>query len=1352
MTVILAIALLAMSADRASADPISAAIVGFMGLTGTAATIATSALTLALSFGASVGLSLLQRALAGRPSAPIGGTTGKLQSGGIVPRSIPFGRTVVTHSLIYHGTYGRVGKTPNAYLAQVFQLADVPCNGLAEIWVNGAKCTIGTTPNADGMFPVTEFFKPEANGRASIDHLWVRFYDGTQTTPDAFMRARFGSDADYPYDAGRIGAGCPYVVVVARANQEVFSGFPQFKFVVNGARLYDPRLDSTNGGSGSQRWADQSTWTFTENPAVVAYNVLRGISYGGRHLFGGQTIGVNQLPVSSWFAAMNECDVLVSLAGGGTERQYRCGGEITTEMKPTDVIERLMAACSGRVVEIGGIYKVRAGAPGAAVMTITDADILSSETQTFEPFKAIGDRANVVTAKYIEPGQGWTAKDAPILYSDTYVAEDGKITLAPLVHDYVPFGVQVQRLMKSALEENRRERKHKLPLPMDAWPLEPGDTIAWTSARNGYTNKLFRVDAVNDGAAQVIGLDLTEVDPADFNWSPSTDQKPIIVTAPVTSTPVSQAASTWTATGVTITGATGRSVAAIRFTWDTDTEDVSGVQFEVWNADQTAIIHVGETDRWDIGSADVSQNVVSSTSYRVRWRYRPTSARQTSWSGYVTVTTPFIAVPPPDDNSLQWAMFADEMKRTLGAPSDAVRQTSQAVERLGRIVNDLTLRQFDAQATLERSIRVTSGDIRASVDERFQVAADEQAGTASAVSSLAGEVQAARGGSTSLSARFDVVNAAWLQGDQAEAAARETLTATVAGNTSAINALATTKADASSVSGTVATVLTQKFGSLASSGYFRISGSLGAGGALSEVLLGVSMSADGATPADGVIRLYGIAKPGGGWRTGVDIQAEVMRWIDPANNVRAFWDATASRFTLDTISVRNARISGVIDNDRGVEFNAPMWMGQRRALITDRTRFAIRFYTDATVTPNVIRTAYLRLEYAQDNLLFVSAGTNFNVLPTRAFQLQSGEMFPSTPAGFVELPVDNFGFLRLWADGTIEAGDYQTGTSNWLTFVARQRGIPPWDMDPRNSLNATRFLIDEPVQIVVPQGVAFATMKGWGMGGFGGDMISSGRGYGGAGGYGSCKFPVTPGERLWVTVPMGSSSISLIRPVATNTNPVPVFPASNTNYFMRTGEFHAGPTGFGGSGRGPRGTTGTQQRHENALPGGGALIISRGPPSRTAGNVICVIPGGGSAIGPYHGGPGGLAGWSGGAGATMRGLDGTFSATAIWGGGGGGWEGGGQAANQGAWVNATECFPGHGGTFFFAPQCTNVVQLSSARATAVAPNSSAAPPNTSDADYVATGQQYGFGGGGNTTGGVCPPGGQGFCVLEFTAT
>ena len=122
------------------------------------------------------------------------------------------------------------------------------------------------------------------------------------------------------------------------------------------------RKDCSVGGAGSHRWNDPATYEHSTNPAVMAYNILRGIDLPNGDVWGGEA-DVEDLPVSVWAAAMNECDIDVPRAEGGTEPQYRAGFEVFLDQEPAAILDKLLAACSGEVVEDGGTRHVRVGPP-----------------------------------------------------------------------------------------------------------------------------------------------------------------------------------------------------------------------------------------------------------------------------------------------------------------------------------------------------------------------------------------------------------------------------------------------------------------------------------------------------------------------------------------------------------------------------------------------------------------------------------------------------------------------------------------------------------------------------------------------------------------------------------------------------------------------------------------------------------------------------------------------------------------------------------------------------------------------------------------------------------------------------
>lgn len=689
-----------------------------------------------------VGLSLLAQSLAGKPKDPTFSINGTLQGGGDISRSFILGRTATAGSLVFVNTWGQDGDTPNAYLTQVIALSDLPVRGLAEVWVNGERVTLGGM--TDRGYSVNEY----------PDSLWIKFYDGTQTTADSFLFTSV-SNGNRWWNPDRIGRGVAYAIVTARVSKNMFSGVPSFKFVLEGMRLYDISRDSTQGGVGPQRYADPATWGGDGDflPAVQIYNLLRGITYNGQWFYGLQNLSASRLPAIAWITQI-EKHRAGTLESTGWVNTYRSGGEIQVEAPLTSAVEALLTACQGRISEVGGVYYLHSGAPEAPVIAFTDDDILSTEEQEFTPFLGLADTINGVSANYPSPADGWVAKTAPPLYRTDLEAIDGNRRLmADVDLNFVPYPEQVQRLMKSALEEARRFRRHTIVLPPKFWAYAtPGTVFSWTSERNGYIAKLMRIDGVADRANLDVMIDTTEVDPSDYDWSTDTEFKPPVDGQIGVIRPTPQPIVDWFAEPATVKDSSGEDRRpAIRLTWDNGDgrlDDVIGIEYEVRLQATLEKISEGRTDQPQVGSMLISQGLLPAESYVVRGRYIPGGDRPVLWSGFIPVITPNILLSDKD-------VFVDidlsGVEDALGWLRNSTRTAQDAIDGILAGMMELSVVAYKDTRNLAREMSVELGAARAEYREDIQIAVNETMAVAGKVETLT----AALGGNTAF------INIAW---------------------------------------------------------------------------------------------------------------------------------------------------------------------------------------------------------------------------------------------------------------------------------------------------------------------------------------------------------------------------------------------------------------------------------------------------------------------------------------------------------------------------------------------------------------------------------------------------------------
>lgn len=63
--------------------------------------------------------------------------------------------------------------------------------------------------------------------------------------------------------------------LVFKVPTEASQGFPRVEAVIKGKLLYDPRLDTTVGGSGAHRIDEPATWEYSANPTLAFYDFVR---------------------------------------------------------------------------------------------------------------------------------------------------------------------------------------------------------------------------------------------------------------------------------------------------------------------------------------------------------------------------------------------------------------------------------------------------------------------------------------------------------------------------------------------------------------------------------------------------------------------------------------------------------------------------------------------------------------------------------------------------------------------------------------------------------------------------------------------------------------------------------------------------------------------------------------------------------------------------------------------------------------------------------------------------------------------------------------------------------------------
>lgn len=467
----------------------------------------------------SLGLSLLSQALSPKPKAgeTSTGLETSVQLGGDVARQIPVGRCSLKGQLAYVNTYG----VDNSSMHQVFVLSDWPTGGLVEMMLGGKKYVPQQVSTGQGWtsYRLAEF----------ADRIAIWYYDGTQTAASPELVETANPAGRWTVNS-RL-SGLSYVIVgyVYDQYSDLYAdGIPQWSFVVDGAKLYDRRQDSSVGGLGPQRWSDPATWAYSANPAVVRENYLRGF-WRNDQLLLGMGVPAYDLVGESFAASANAADEVVPLASGGAEPRYRVAAVLSADDGVThkSVLDAINASDAGYIYEAAGLYVCQAGVAQGVVRTVTDDDLLIGEAVTYAAKRSRAELVNKIYGQFLDPASGWQPQSYTPRISTGDVAIDGEELGKSLDLLSIASQSQAERVAEVRRREARAQATGAISLGYQHRDLIPGDWIRWTSARFAFS-KVFRIaEREVRQASKAVRLSLEETGASVYGWGTDDEGPPV---------------------------------------------------------------------------------------------------------------------------------------------------------------------------------------------------------------------------------------------------------------------------------------------------------------------------------------------------------------------------------------------------------------------------------------------------------------------------------------------------------------------------------------------------------------------------------------------------------------------------------------------------------------------------------------------------------------------------------------------------------------------------------------------------------------------------------------------------------
>lgn len=415
---------------------------------------------------------------------PAQGSTSQVMIGANMPMPYSMGRTYVGGALIHDVGYGgTVSKVKNPYRSLVYVWSGAgPIESIESLYADYAPISF-SGGNAVGYY----------NGFMYFDSQLGATPEGSALTGAFGAIPNWGSSYKLSgYAAGLV------TLKFDKEGKKLTSGVPQFGAVGNWVKIYDPRLDSTYpGGSGPHRFDDETTWAWSENPALHAIAYARGRYHNGKKVIG---CGFSQgsIDLAAFVELANVCDA----------NSWSLGGTIYEPGSKWDNLKRILAAASAEPLFVGARLSVRFSAPKIALDTIEAADLADGE-YTVAAMKTWRDRLNGIIPRYRSEDHKWEYVQSDLVTVSSYVTEDGEEKNEERQYDLVQEKDQAAQLAAYDLVNGREFGPIILPCKPRMIEYVPGEALNVNVPELGLNNQLCVITArVVDPATAIVTLTL----------------------------------------------------------------------------------------------------------------------------------------------------------------------------------------------------------------------------------------------------------------------------------------------------------------------------------------------------------------------------------------------------------------------------------------------------------------------------------------------------------------------------------------------------------------------------------------------------------------------------------------------------------------------------------------------------------------------------------------------------------------------------------------------------------------------------------------------------------------------------
>jgi uncharacterized coiled-coil protein SlyX len=410
----------------------------------------------------------------------------------VEPQKIIYGEALVSGPITFVGVSG----DDNEIMHHVVALAGHEVNAITEIWLDDQKI-LQSQLNGAGLVTSGTF-----QNIVTI----TRFLGTTDQTADANLVANW-----FDYTTSHRGREIAYIHTqfeLNDASQEVWDKYSpnNIKALVQGRKIYDPRLDTTPGANPT----NASYIAYSSNPALAIADYLINTRFGMK-------IAPAKIDWPAVVQAANACDVLVDIPGGVTEKRFTANGVLFATDSHKGSIDKLLSAMNGKLVYSSGIYYIKAGIYEAPTESLDEEDL--SGPVSVKTSVERSDRFNTVGGMFMDPAQLHKTSEFPKVTITAALLRDNNEVLEKEIE--LPFtnsSYMAQRIANKLIQISDQQKLVNFPANLAGLRVAVGDRVSVSIDELNWSSKVFECLgwSFNDGGDNGVMLTLREDDASSY--------------------------------------------------------------------------------------------------------------------------------------------------------------------------------------------------------------------------------------------------------------------------------------------------------------------------------------------------------------------------------------------------------------------------------------------------------------------------------------------------------------------------------------------------------------------------------------------------------------------------------------------------------------------------------------------------------------------------------------------------------------------------------------------------------------------------------------------------------------------